>query len=458
MFRDLLKRQFIEDVISFRFLIYAVLILTSLIAFVLIFSGQHHSRLESFSRNSIENSQRLRSSAASLVNLVWTTQTILMEPQEVRFIADGYEGQMPRGLAVSMLGTRLTADPYDPGTALLSSPDLTSVVQIVFSFFALMLTFNAVSSEKERGTLRLILSNSILRTKLLLAKYLGAVMTVGVPFVIGLILCIVLLYFRGVTVFSRGFMTVAFLFLIIALLYLSFFILLGLLCSIASSGSKNSLVLCLLCWVFVVIVLPKSAGPLLRLRGFSLPTAQAIAEEARLAGREVWDRHRGENMVAGNPGDESTKLNVRVMNEATRAEERVYDLYLGKKIHAIKTLMAANCVSPASLFEYASAAAAATGLAHFERFWRQVRQYQDDVIRFFRAQDLQDKDSPHLLFHPDYVSKKPFDFGASPEFREQEPGLAERVEDAAAYGAGLILYNAIMFGLVLISFQRYDVR
>jgi hypothetical protein len=71
---------------------------------------------------------------------------------------------------------------------------------------------------------------------------------------------------------------------------------------------------------------------------------------------------------------------------------------------------------------------------------------------------LQDKDSPHLLFHPDYVSKKPFDFGASPEFREQEPGLAERVEDAAAYGAGLILYNAIMFGLVLISFQRYDVR
>jgi len=458
MFRHLLKRQLAEDITSFRFQVYAVLILASLVAFAIIFSGQHHGRLEDFSRSAIENSQHLRSSASSLVNLIWTKQTILMEPQGVRFISDGHEGQMPQGLAVTMLGTRMVPEPADSGTVMLSSPDLTSVVQIVFSFFALVLTFNAVSYEKEKGTLRLLLSNSVLRTKFLLAKYLGAVMIVGIPFVIGLILCLVLISLRDIPIFSGGVMTVVLLFVMISLLYLSFFILLGLFCSTAGRGSKGSLVLCLLCWVFIVVVLPKSAAPLLRLRTFSVPTDKAIAEEARLAGRDVWNRHKNENLVTAGPEAASTRLNVRVMNEAGQAEERVFDLYLNKKMSVIKTLMAANCVSPASLFEYGTSAAAGTGLAHFARFRSQVVQYQNDLIRFFKAQDMQDKESPHLYFHPDYVSKKSFDSSAIPEFRERGPRLLERAKDAAAYGAGLILYNAIMFGIVFIRFQTYDVR
>ncbi len=458
MLRHLLKRQLVEEVTSLRFQIYSVLILASLAAFALIFSGQHQDRLEDFSNNAIRNGQLLRSSASSLVDLMVTTQTILMEPQGARFISDGHEGQMPRGLAVTMLGTRLAPEAPGAGTALLSSPDLASAVQVVFSFFALVLTFNAVSSEKERGTLRLVLSNGILRTKFLLAKYLGAALTVGVPFMIGLILCLVLISLRGIPVFSGGFTTAVLLFFVISLLYLSFFILLGLLCSLAGGGSKTSLVLCLLCWVLVVVILPRSAGPLLHLRTFAVPTGEAIAEEARLAGREVWDRHRGENMITAGPETESTKLNVRVMNEATLAEERVYDLYLDKKIRAVRTLMAANCVSPASLFEYAASAAAGTGLAHFARFRSQVARYQNDLAGFFKARDMQDKESPHLYFHPDYVSKKPFDPSGIPELRERGPRLPERAKDAAVYGAGLILYNAIMFGLVFVAFQRYDVR
>jgi hypothetical protein len=163
-------------------------------------------------------------------------------------------------------------------------------------------------------------------------------------------------------------------------------------------------------------------------------------------------------MVTSSPQAESTKLNVRVTNEATQAEERVFDLYLDKKMRVVSTFMAANCVSPASLFEYAASATAGTGLSHFVHFRRQVVQYQSDLIRFFKDQDMNDNDSPHLYFHPDYVSKKPFDFAAVPEFKEHGPRLLERVKDSMAYAAGLILYNAIMFGLVFISFQRYDVR
>ena len=458
MFRHMLKRQLIEDATSLRFSIYATIILAGLIAWSLIFAGIHQDRLANFSQNAIQRGLSLRSSSSKLYNLIWVSQTILMEPQSVRFIADGHEGQMPQGLSASMLGSRLAGSQGDSEASILSSPDLTSIVQIIFSFFALVLTFNAVSYEKEKGTLRLVLSNSVLRNKLLLSKYAGAILTVGIPFVIGLILSLVLLSLRGIPVLSGGYMIALSLFFLLSLLYLSFFILLGLFCSTATGSSKNSLVLCLLCWVFIVVVLPKSAGPLLRLGSFSVPTEKAIAEEARLAGREVWNRHSGEDMVTSSPQAESTKLNVRVTNEATQAEERVFDLYLDKKMRVVSTFMAANCVSPASLFEYAASATAGTGLSHFVHFRRQVVQYQSDLIRFFKDQDMNDNDSPHLYFHPDYVSKKPFDFAAVPEFKEHGPRLLERVKDSMAYAAGLILYNAIMFGLVFISFQRYDVR
>ena len=458
MFKQILKRQLIEDATSFRFFLYALLILAGLIAFPLIFADLHQDRVRAFSHHSIANDATLRSAAPSLVELIRISQTLLLEPRASRFIADGREEQMPRGLVATLGGIRLAAGQDDHGTAILNSPDLTSIVQIVFSFFALVLTFNAISSEKERGTLRLVLSNGIRRTEFLLAKYVGALIAAGIPFIVGLVLGLVLLSVKGVPVLSGSLVTVSVLFFILSLVYLSFFVLLGLLCSTVAGDSKASLVLCLLSWVLIVVILPKSAGPLLRLKAFSSPSGNAIAEEARLAGREVWGRYKGEDLTTGSPEAESTKRNVRVMNEAAQAEERIFDAHLDKKIRAVKTLTAATGISPASLFESAASAAAGTGLAHFERFRRQAAQYRNDLADFFRAQDAQDADSPHLCFHPDYVSKKPFDAAGLPAFREREPGLADRLKDAAGYGGGLILFNIVLFGLVFISFQRYDVR
>jgi len=458
MFRYLLKRQLIEDVIGFKFLVYTIIILTSLPLFALIFADRHQTRIDEYSRNAIENSQNVRSSTSSLVNMIWMSQTILMKCQATRFVCDGYEGQMPHGLVVTIWGTRLAAERDNAETISPSFPDLTFMVQFFFSFFALVLTFDAISFEKEKGTLRMVLSNKVKRTEFLLAKYIGSILTIGIPFVIGLILSLFLLLLRGISVLSGSVLTAMLLFMLLSFCYLSFFVLLGILCSTAGGGSKNSLALCLLCWVLIIVVLPKATSPLMNLKSFAVPTEEAISNAEQLAGREVWNRHKGENTLVGKPEAESTKLNVTIRSEATQAEEAVYKYYLGKKIRTVKTLMNANFISPTSLFEYASGAAAGTGLAHFERFQRQLGQYQNDLVRFFKAEDMKDSESPHLFFHPDYVSKKSVDYNSVPVFKEQEPGLAERVKEAAKYGAGLILYNAIMFGFAFIAFQKYDVR
>jgi hypothetical protein len=189
-----------------------------------------------------------------------------------------------------------------------------------------------------------------------------------------------------------------------------------------------------------------------------VPTEKEIEERAERAYREVWDRHAGEDVSTREAEAESTRLNVRIGNEAQRTKQEVYNLYLRKKIQAVKTLMAVNCVSPASLYEYAASAAAGTGLPHFEHFWRQVNRYQNELVDFFKAEDMKDKDSPHLFFHSDYVSFKPVDSNRIPRLKEQEPRLGERLEDAAGYGVVLALYNIFLFGLVFYRFQKYDVR
>ena len=57
-------------------------------------------------------------------------------------------------------------------------PDVTKVdwafiIGYVLSLIALLFTFDAVSSERERGTLRLMLANSVPRHTILIGKFLG---------------------------------------------------------------------------------------------------------------------------------------------------------------------------------------------------------------------------------------------------------------------------------------------
>jgi ABC-type transport system involved in multi-copper enzyme maturation permease subunit len=458
MLKRLWKRQLVEDLISFKFLILASLILAALISFSLIFAGDYQRRQEERSQNGLENGRRLQAAASSLVNLLQTPQRLQMEPGAPRFVADGYERQIPSGFLVTMLETRLLDEPKEPGVRAYGSLDLMFIVQFVFSFFALVLTFNSVSLEKEKGTLRLIFSNGLKRAELLLAKYLSAFLTVGLPFILGLLISLILLSLQGILTLSGSFAALILLFSLLSLLYLSFFILLGLLWSIAAYSSKNSLVLCLLSWVLIVVILPKSAGLLLDLKALAVPTGKEIEEKAERAYREVWDSHAGEDLTTGEPEAKSTQLNIRIGNEAQKAKQEVYDLYLRKKTQAVETLMAINCVSPASLYEYAASAAAGTGLPHFKRLWRQVNQYQIELVDFFRAEDMKDRESPHLFFHSDYLSRKPVDFNKIPRFKEQEPAPGERLKDAARYGAVLVLFNIFLFVLVFSLFQKYDVR
>jgi len=455
------KRQLVEDITSSKFLINFVIILVSVIGFSVLFLGHFQSLEESYSQKANINDRLLAESSKELVRLLSTPLEFMMKPRPFLFISDGYEEKIPQGLAFRPRGyapeireitghRRASA----PNLSSFYSTDLTFVVQFLLSFFAILLTFNALTLEKEKGTMRLVFSNPVKRGYLVLAKYLSALLTLGLPLLLGLITSLILISFSSVVSISPGFISGLALFLITSLLYLSIFVLMGLLFSAFCHNSKNSLVLCLLVWIFVVIILPKSSGLFLNLKRFDVPTEQEIDEQVRKVEREVWSRHSQEDTMTRSGQDASTKLNVAVSNEEQRARQDVYDLYLRKKIGATRALQGVNFISPSSLFEYSTSALAGTGLFHFEHLWKQVTQYRRNFLDFFMAEDKKDDQSDHLYFHPDYLSRKPVDFNRIPKFEEKGTKTGDRLKAAAKYHILLGLYNLFLLSVVFYKFQK----
>ena len=80
--------------------------------------------------------------------------------------------------------------------------DWVFIIALVLSFVAILFTFDAISGERERGTLRLTLSNSVSRGAVLFAKFLGAFLSISIPFLIGALIGLFLFYTSG-DVFTR---------------------------------------------------------------------------------------------------------------------------------------------------------------------------------------------------------------------------------------------------------------
>ena len=61
----------------------------------------------------------------------------------------------------------------NPVFSIYGALDLTFIVKIILSLFAILFTYDAIVGEKEKGTLKLTLSNNVPRDLLILGKVIG---------------------------------------------------------------------------------------------------------------------------------------------------------------------------------------------------------------------------------------------------------------------------------------------
>lgn len=319
--------------------------------------------------------------------------------------------------------SQLGGVPYPPGPQLVKEPGLDAPQSLLFgqagllfsvtyvvSLAALMLTFNTISGEKESGTLRLMTSNAVPRTHVLVGKVLGAYVALLAPFMLALGVGLLTLHAaRLVPVFSAGLAGRVAAIVAATLLFILVMVNLGVLGSALTRHPRSSMVFLLFVWTLLVLAVPR-VSPLVAKLLFPVESNEVTALRERVAKENL----RVEYLVARNKLYDECLREFGVPLEwrptygeqpENPAEQRAYDKYnkeaelltrryeqrLGASLdeirqtqenrRAVQASVATNLsrFSPVACYTYLLSDLSGTGLVELKRFKDRARRFQDEV-------------------------------------------------------------------------------
>ena len=195
MLKTIVKKELLENIFSYRFplffLICAVLIVSSLYVHYLDYS----KRVSDYNEQIRIARDELASSRVIDLHFGRVPLKGFLPPSPLSIFATGFETSLPKFY-------EFQAEGFKPGETSIGDESVLSVfgkfdfifiVQMVISLIVLLFASDLIASEKELGTLRGILSNSVPRHTLLMGKLWGGFIAVWLPFVMTFLLGIILL-------------------------------------------------------------------------------------------------------------------------------------------------------------------------------------------------------------------------------------------------------------------------
>jgi len=180
-------------------------------------------------------------------------------PQPFSAVIKGMDGEMDRSVSVSQRIVFGARPDELAASAMFDTPDTSFILKLLISLFALMFSFDAVTREKESGTLRAMLSQPIRRRELILSKSLGTSISLLGPFAVAY--SAEILYLRlALGLPSAGEDVVRLLLIFgMASLYGIVFVHIGLFISTITTRTKIAVTAALLSWATIVLILPNAA-------------------------------------------------------------------------------------------------------------------------------------------------------------------------------------------------------
>ncbi len=250
------KRELFSNIIKFRFLISLILCLVLIATSTFVLTMDYTIRLR-------DHNDKLYAGAEYLKTVKVHSQIkggVDRPPSPLGFLCIGSErefgdtiqGVSYRGVPREAIGQ----GSRNPLTGVFSSLDIAVIVQVILGILAFLLAYDAISGEREAGTLAVMLSNPVPRHHVLLGKLLGGMISIVVPIIAGMLAgLIVALSFDSVALDASVWARTGLVFLG-SMLYLSALFMIGLFVSTRTRISATSLVIVLFIWVISVVLLP----------------------------------------------------------------------------------------------------------------------------------------------------------------------------------------------------------
>ena len=466
MIWQIAKKDFLSNIISHRFII-GFLLCLFLIPFSLIINIDEYNdrvRLYNVDKTNMEKTFKEVRVYSKL------RPEIFKPPEPLSIFCQGISGSVGNRVKIwlgdkPLLASGETATQDNPLLSAFFSMDFISIITIVMALLALIFSYDICTREKEEGTLKLKLSNSISRSQVLLGKVAGVYLTLLPILVFCFLLSMIIILFSNSISFSAHNWSRIVLLFFAALIYLSIFIFFGLFISTRFKSSITSIIICLFFWVFFVFIVPNLsvylAESFFRVQSQDSLTHKIDDLESEFEEKsdeysetlEEPDWNMNWNYSGDLDGGQETygcsksrmewlRLN-NVYSEPLRID------YADKKWAFQKSFLESlngqrkfadrlSLISPAALFRKIASSVCYTDFESHQRFMERTREYREEFIRFLENKQVF---SSYIYF----TAQPPESFLTGDEtVRKRTGGEFQTLQELEAWNAKLDSNNWIL--------------
>ena len=264
MFLTLIRRELLDNLMTFRFAAAVVIMLLLVVANTVVLIKDYELRLADYNTAVETHRQELlleNKTYSDGMLSYWGTIIVDRPPNPLSIFNTGLDKRLGNEIRVSHIFTPTIWDAKkheadNPYFNILTSIDIVLIFQGILSLLALIFAYDAIAGEYEHGTLRLVLSHPVGRGYILVTKYIGAMVCLLVPLLMSLLLMLILLTTSAtVSLGTDDFFRIGGI-ILTSLVYLSLFYLIGMLISVVTRRTSTALILSLFVWGFLVLVYP----------------------------------------------------------------------------------------------------------------------------------------------------------------------------------------------------------
>jgi ABC-type transport system involved in multi-copper enzyme maturation permease subunit len=464
------KRELSDNLNSLRFALATVLLLGLMLTNAVVHLREHPERVKRYREDASKYQNHIASHAAnSLYDLAQEGPgDLYKKPSDLRFCAEGGEAFMSdQALAGAHRWSTDTLKSfwiltYPSATPNRDNvrPDVTKVdwgfiIGYVLSLVALLFTFDSISGERERGTLRLTLANAIPRHTVLIGKFLGAFISVSIPFILAVLVnLLVISTSSDVHLDSEAWGRLGIIFFV-AVLYICLFLALGLLVSARVQRSAVSLVILLLVWVVFVVFMPSTLASIAGRSTSSGPTYDFWERSSKLHDELSSDYYS--NSHKGPKG--STKrieIDSAYVTKDAEQQEQLHEERLNRRIAEVHRALTITRISPVTIVQNLIESFAGTGFERHLQFLENVKTYIREFRTFIVDTDSADPESLHIFGVRTGMSQEPVSPEAVPRF-EDTLNLSKDFNTAAMELLLLTLFVLVLLSGAYLAFVRVEV-
>lgn len=452
MFFLLVRKELLEQLLSLRFAMACIICLVVVLSSTWVLTKDYKEALADYRTNIVLHKNEVEESNDLVFNGIKIDKPL--NPMQIFF--KGLDQELTATATLNAQSEPQFEASYEGNPVVFLFPpiDLLFFIGVVMSLLAIAFSYDAISGEKEQGTLKLLMSYSIPRDLVLLAKWIGGYLALVSPFLVS-VLCglVVVSLFPTVELRAQHWSALG-LIMVCALLYLGAIYSLGIFVSTRTQLASTSITVLLMVWVLVVLIVPNIApyiaAQIHPVRDFVLVDKQKyqIEREEEERFEKTWQEWEEKNEEAPDNVRWSTWPAMR-RDQYLRLidhQDKINDQFLKQLDGQIRLGQYLSRISPLSSFAYAASDLAGTGISNRNRFLKTLPEYRREITTFgFQTRidaNLNESDDRSIEGYP--------------KFRFEEEVLGDRIAWIDILFLGM--WNILFFMGAYLSFLRYDVQ